>query len=98
MEVDMTGENRRKMLQVTFQDRIFRRTQVIKRSLHVPGIPNGNNVQQEAQAGCTIELTREITVSQDPKLPIGDQTRQAMHQFSLVEHTSYTASIGFVGK
>jgi len=98
MQIDMTGENRRKMLQVALQDRISRRTQVIECCLHISGIPDSNDVQQQAQAGRTIELTGEISVGQYPKLPIGDKTRQAMHRFSLVEHASHTASIGFVGK
>ena len=71
---------------------------MIERSLHVPSIPNGNDVQQEAQAGGTIELTGEIAVRKSPKLPIGDKTRQAMHQFSQVSHASHAAAIGLVGK
>src|SRR5690348_4862920 len=98
MEIDVTRENRRKMLQVALLYVVFCRTQVIQRSLHVPGIPNSNDIEQQAQTGCPIELAREIAVSQYPQLSIGDQTRQAMHQFSLVEHASYTASIGLVGK
>src|SRR5450755_108987 len=98
MEIDMTREDRRKMLQIALLYGVFRRTQVIQRSLHVPGIPNSNDIEQQAQTGCPIELAREIAVGQYPKLPIGDKTRQAMHQFSFVKHASYPASIGFVGK
>ena len=94
----MTGENWRKVLKVTFQDWVFCRTQVIERSLHVPGIPNSNDIEQETQTGCPVELTGEIAVGQYPKLPIGDKTREAMHRFSLIKHASYPASIGFVGK
>ena len=86
------------MLQVALQDRVVRRMQVVERSLHVPGIPNGNDVKQEAETGCLIELAGEIAIGQYSKLPIGDKTRQAMHCFSFVEHASYPASIGFVGK
>jgi hypothetical protein len=67
-------------------------------ALQIPRIPNGNDVQQQAQAGGAIELAGEIAVGQDPKLPICDKTRQAMQRFSLVEHASYPASIGLVGK
>src|SRR5438105_4167433 len=98
MQIDVTGENRGKIFQVAFEDRVPSRTQLIERNLHVPGIPNGNDIEQKAQTGCPIELAGQITVGQYPKLPIGDKTRQAMHCFTLVEHESDTASIWFVGK
>jgi len=98
MQIDMTGENRRKMLQVTFQDQVSRRPQVIKCSLHVAGIPNSNDVEQEAQTGGAIELTGEIAVGQDPKLSVGDKACQAMHQFSLVEQASHASSVWLAEK
>src|SRR5258708_26772146 len=98
MQIDMTRENWRKMFQIAFLYGVSRRTQMIERRLHVPSIPNGNHVEQEAETGCPIKLAGQIAIGQYPKLPIGDQTRQAMHGFSLVEHASYPASIRFVGK
>ena len=74
MQIDMAREDRRKMLQVALQYRIVRRTQVVERSLHVPGIPHGNDVEQEAETSCSIELAGEIAIGQYPKLPIGDKT------------------------
>ena len=79
----MGRDNRRQMLQVTVLDRIPGSSQMIECALHIARIPGSNDIEQEAQAGCTVELTREIAIGEHPALPISDIAGQAMDCFSI---------------
>lgn len=82
------------MAQILVVHRVARLGQMIKRGLHVAGFPHPNHVQQEAQAGGAIQLTRNIVVGERPVLPMGQVSRQTVHRFALVEHASHAVAVG----
>jgi hypothetical protein len=71
------------MLQVTVLDGIAAGSQVIERRLHIAGIPDGNDIEQETQAGRAVELTGEIAIGEDTTLPIGEIAGQAVDCLSI---------------
>ena len=79
----MGRSDRREMLQVAVLDGVAGGAQVIKRCLHVAGIPDRNDVEQQAQAGRAVELTGKIAIGEHAALSIGDIARQAMDRFSI---------------
>ena len=71
------------MFQITVLDWIPAGSQVIECRLHVARIPDGNTIEEKAQAGRAIELTGEITIGEHAALPIGHLARQAVDCLSI---------------
>ncbi len=69
------------MLQVTVLHPKADGAQMIKRRLHVAGIPDGDDIEQETQAGSAVELTGKIAIGEHAALPLGDIAGQAMNCF-----------------
>ena len=84
------------MLQIALLNYIPGGSQVIECRLHVARIPDGDDIEQEAQTGRAVELTGEIAIGEHATLPIGDIASQTVDRLSLIEHTPDLAPMRLV--